>query len=155
MRTTSLAHRVPWQDPLFLAAVLAGLVAWLILYYIQQPAVQWGWPLVAPWQFLLPVLLYPVVEEIIFRGLILELVHDYISRNSLGPLTIANLLTSVLFTGLHFIFHAPLWAALVFFPSLVFGFFKDRTQRLLAPIILHVFYNAGYLWLFAPPGMTI
>jgi membrane protease YdiL (CAAX protease family) len=39
----------------------------------------------------------------------------------------------------------------VFFPSLVFGLFKDRTQRLLAPILLHVFYNAGYFWLFAAP----
>ncbi len=44
--------------------------------------------------------------------------------------------------------HGPLWAALVFFPSLVFGFFKDRTKHLVAPVILHVFYNAGYFWLF-------
>ena len=60
----------------------------------------------------------------------------------------ANLLTSLLFTALHFINHAPLWAAAVFFPSLVFGFFKDRTGKLAAPIILHVFYNSGYFWLF-------
>ena len=151
MRTTTAAPRILWQDPLFLAALLAGLVSWLVLYFIQQPAVQWSWPLIRPWQFLLPVLLYPVVEEIVFRGLIQELVRDYISRLSLGPVTMANLLTSLLFAGLHFIYHAPLWAALVFFPSLVFGFFKDRTDGLLAPIILHVFYNAGYLWLFSPP----
>ena len=150
MRTTTAAPRILWQDPLFLAALLAGPVSWLGLYFIQQqPAVQWGWPLIRPWQFLLPVLLYPVVEEIVFRGLIQELVHDHISRQSLGPVTIANLLTSLLFAGLHFIYHAPLWAALVFFPSLVFGFFKDRTDRLVAPIILHVFYNAGYFWLFS------
>lgn len=134
-----------------LAAVLAGPVAWLGLYVIQQPAIQWDWPLIKPWQFLLPVLLYPVVEEIVFRGLIQELLRDTVSRKSLGPVTIANLLTSLLFTALHFIYHAPLWAALVFFPSLVFGFFKDRTHQLIAPIILHVFYNAGYIWLFAPP----
>ena len=151
MRTTTAAPRILWQDPLFLAALLAGLVSWLVLYFIQQPAVQWSWPLIRPWQFLLPVLLYPVVEEIVFRGLIQELVRDYISRLSLGPVTMANLLTSLLFAGLHFIYHAPLWAALVFFPSLVFGFFKDRTDGLLAPIILHVFYNAGYLWLFSQP----
>jgi len=151
LRTTTAEHRILWRDPLFLLAVLAGLVSWLVLYVIQQPAVQWNWPLVRPWQFLLPVLLYPVIEEIVFRGLIQELVRDYISRLSLGPVTMANLLTSLLFAGLHFIYHAPLWAALVFFPSLVFGFFKDRTDRLVAPIILHVFYNAGYLWLFSAP----
>jgi hypothetical protein len=148
---TTTGQATLWRDRLFLAAILAGPVTWLALYVVQQPALQWNWPLGRPWQFLLPVLVYPVLEEIVFRGLIQELVRDTISRRSLGPLTIANLLTSILFTGLHFIYHAPLWAALVFFPSLVFGFFKDRTHRLLAPIILHVFYNAGYFWLFSPP----
>ncbi len=139
------------QDPLLFAAVLAGFVCWLVLYFIQQPSVQWDWPLYEPWHFLSLVVLYPVIEEIVFRGLIQGLVHDYISRRSLGPVSIANLLTSVLFAGLHFINHAPLWAALVFFPSLVFGFFKDRTQQLTAPIFLHIFYNAGFIWLFTLP----
>jgi len=55
------------------------------------------------------------------------------------------------FTGLHFIYQPPLWAALVLFPSLVFGFFKDRTRGLAAPIILHSFYNAGFLWVLSGP----
>jgi membrane protease YdiL (CAAX protease family) len=151
LTTTTSGQRLPWQDPLFLAALLAGLPVWLALYFIQQPTVQWGWPLIQPWPFLIPVLVYPLLEEIAFRGLIQELVRDFISRRFWGPLSIANLLTSLLFTGMHFITHPPLWAALVFFPSLVFGFFKDRTNRLLAPIILHVFYNAGYFWLFFSP----
>ena len=150
MSTTPAGQHILWRDRLFLAALLVGIVTWLILYFLQQPIVQWNWPLVRPWQFLSLVLLYPIVEEIAFRGLVQELLRDYVSRRSLGPLTMANLLTSVLFAGLHFIYHAPLWAALVFFPSLVFGFFKDRTNHLLAPIILHVFYNAGYFWLFSP-----
>ena len=151
MTTPTSGQRLPWRDPLFLAAMAAGLLVWLALYVIQQPTVDWGWPLIQPWQFLIPVLIYPFLEEIAFRGLIQELVRDFISRRFLGPLSIANLLTSLAFTGLHFITHPPLWAALVFFPSLVFGLFKDRTRRLLAPIILHVFYNAGYFWLFAAP----
>ncbi len=150
MSATPAEPHILWRDRLFLAALLAGAVTWLILYLLQQPVIQWNWPLVRPWPFLSLVLLYPTIEEIAFRGLLQELLRDYVSRRSLGPLTIANLLTSVLFAGLHFIYHAPLWAALVFFPSLVFGFFKDRTRRLLAPVILHVFYNAGYFWLFAP-----
>jgi membrane protease YdiL (CAAX protease family) len=149
---TSTGNRAFWYDPLLLAAVLAGFAYWLVLYFFQQPNIQWDWPLSEPWHFLSLVVLYPVIEEIIFRGLIQELAHDYISRRSLGPISIANLLTSILFTGLHFINHAPLWAALVFFPSLVFGFFKDRTQQLAAPIFLHIFYNAGFIWLFTLPG---
>jgi len=131
---------------------MAGLLFWFALWFIQQPNIQWDWPLREPWPFLLPVLFYPIIEEIIFRGLIQELLHDYISQQSLGPVSIANLLTSLLFSGMHFIYHAPLWAALVFFPSLVFGFFKERTGRLTAPILLHVFYNAGFLWLFTTPA---
>ena len=124
----------------------------MVLFFILHPSIQWGWPLLTPLVFLLPVLVYPVLEEIVFRGLIQELVHEYLSKASLGPVSVANLLTSFLFTGVHFFYHPPLWAALVFFPSLVFGFFKDRTQGLMAPIILHVFYNAGFLWLFSGPG---
>ena len=141
-----------WKDPLFRVAIAAGPVCWVGLFFILHPSIQWDWPLLTPLVFLLPVLVYPVLEEIVFRGLIQELVHEYLSKASLGPVSIANLLTSLLFTGVHFFYHPPLWAALVFFPSLVFGFFKDRTQGLMAPIILHVFYNAGFLWLFSGPG---
>ena len=152
MSATPAAKPGLWQDPLFLAALAAGPACWLVLQFVLQPAIQWDWPLSSPWPFVLPVLCYPVLEEIVFRGLIQELVSDYLSRQSLGPLSVANLLTSVLFTALHFLYHPPLWAALVFFPSLVFGFFKDRTRQLTAPIILHIFYNAGFVWLFTTPA---
>ena len=146
------AHSRLRQDPLFLLAMFAGPAAWSILYLVLQPEPQWGWPLALPLQYLLPVVVYPLLEEIVFRGLVQELVHEYISAQSLGPLSVANLLTSLLFTGMHFLYHAPLWAALVFLPSLVFGFFKDRTGKLAAPIVLHGFYNAGFLLLFTTPG---
>ena len=35
-------------------------------------------------------------------------------------------------------------------PSLLFGYFKDRYRSLTIPIILHVFYNAGYFWYEMP-----
>ena len=140
------------RDPLFHGALLAGPVSWLVLYPLLDPVLRWDWPLTQPGLFLMPALVYPVLEEIAFRGLLQELVHEHVSRGSLGPVTHANLLTSGVFTALHFIYHPPLWAALVLFPSLVFGFFKDRTQALVAPITLHVFYNAGFLWLFSAPG---
>lgn len=152
MNKSPVQTRLSWKDPLFYAALMAGLLFWLALYLLQQPVIQWGWPLLQPWQFLVPVVFYPLVEEVVFRGLLQELVHEYISHHSLGQISVANLVTSVVFTAMHFIYHAPLWAALVFFPSLVFGFFKDRTGRLTAPILLHIFYNAGFLWLFTRPA---
>jgi len=142
-----------WRDLLFWLAVMAGPLCWLVLYLLLRPATpQWTWPLSAPADYLLPVLLYPVLEEIVFRGLLQELAQEFIRRQTLGPISLANLLTSLVFTGFHFLNHAPLWAALVFFPSLIFGFFKDRHQTLTAPILLHGFYNAGFLLLFTTPG---
>jgi len=141
-----------YKDPLLLAALLAGPVFWILLYLAQSPEILWDKPLRYPGWFLKLVLVFPVIEEIIFRGLLQELVRDSISKASMGPLTVANLLTSVLFAAAHLLYHAPLWAASVFFPSLVFGFFKERTGALTAPMLLHAFYNAGFIWLFSVPG---
>jgi membrane protease YdiL (CAAX protease family) len=138
-----------WRDPLFYTAVAAALLYWLALYLLLQPPLELGWPLREPWRFLYPALFYPVVEELIFRGLIQDMAHRHLKPWRLGPLTHANILTSLLFTALHFINHPPLWAAAVLIPSLLFGFFKDRTGALTAPILLHVFYNSGYFWLFS------
>ena len=137
-----------WRDPLFYTALAAALFYWLALYLLLQPPLELGWPLREPWRFLYPALFYPVVEELIFRGLIQDMAHRHLKPWRLGPLTHANILTSLLFTALHFINHPPLWAAAVLIPSLLFGFFKDRTGGLAAPILLHVFYNSGYFWLF-------
>jgi membrane protease YdiL (CAAX protease family) len=138
-----------WGDPLFFAAAAAALVYWLVLWLITRATPDLGWPLRAPLAFLYPALLYPVVEELVFRGFIQGQLHQRLRPWRLGPLSHANLLTSVLFTALHFINHPPLWAAAVLFPSLVFGLFRDRTGGVTAPIVLHVFYNSGYFWLFA------
>jgi membrane protease YdiL (CAAX protease family) len=139
-------------DPLFWLALFAGPLCWLLLFLLLRPAPpRWSWPLESPAGYLLPVLVYPVLEEIIFRGLLQELVQEYLSRRALGPFSLANLIISLVFTGFHFLNHTPVWAALVFLPSLVFGFFKDRHGTLTAPILLHAFYNAGFLLIFTAP----
>ena len=140
---------VYWRDPLFFAAIGAALMYWLAMYLITGVEPDPGWPLREPLRFLYPALFYPVIEEWIFRGFIQDYLHRRLKPWGLGPLSHANILTSLLFTLLHFINHPPLWAAAVFIPSLLFGFFKDRTGSLSAPMVLHVFYNSGYFWLFA------
>ena len=137
-----------WRDPLFYAAMGAALVYWLVLFVMTRPQTALDWPLRQPLLFLYPALFYPVAEELVFRGLVQELAHRHLKPWRLGPLTHANILTSLLFTALHFFSHPPLWAAAVLVPSLLFGLFKDRSGTLGAPIVLHVFYNSGYFWLF-------
>ena len=138
-----------WRDALFYTALAGALLVWLCMYLLFRPTPDPGWPLREPLIFLYPALLYPIVEELLFRGLLQDLAHRYLKPWRLGPLSHANILVSLVFTGLHFINHPPAWAVSVFVPSLIFGFFKDRTGGLTAPILLHVFYNSGYIWLFS------
>ncbi len=134
-------------DPLLWIALAAGPVGWLGMSLVLSPEPDWTWPLHAPWVFLLPVLVYPVLEEIVFRGLIQDALARLMAWR-LGPLTVANLITSVLFAAAHLIHQPPVWAALVFFPSLVFGYFRERHDTLGTPILIHVFYNLGAVYLF-------
>lgn len=135
-----------WSDPLLWAALLAGpALCWVIAWL---PGIGWS-----PGQALraenaaitlgLLIVVYPILEECLFRGNLQPWLGQQLS-GGLGRLSWANLVTSVLFTALHFVFHPPLWAAAVFVPSLVFGFFRERHQRLDTAILLHASYNASY-----------
>jgi hypothetical protein len=151
------AHKRPLaelrRDRAFAAALLAALPVWAGLWWLTQPPLRLSWPLELPWRFFMLVFVYPALEEIVFRGLLQELLLG-VRRlaQPLGPLTGANLAASLAFAGLHLFGHAPLWALAVLVPSLVFGYFWDRYRRLGPCVSLHVFYNAGYFWLFPPPG---
>lgn len=106
-----------------------------------------GHPLVT---LLLIIVVYPILEEIVFRGALQGFLRERkIMLRAICGVTLANVLTSIVFTSLHFLNHSPLWAALVFVPSLVFGWARDRFDNLLPPTLLHIFYNAGFMLLFA------
>jgi membrane protease YdiL (CAAX protease family) len=94
------------------------------------------------------IIFYPVIEEFAFRGVIQEYIASKTIRYpSFMNLTLANVGTSVLFVAMHFVHHTPLWAMLVFVPSLVFGYFKEQYGHIGASIFLHMFYNACSLFL--------
>lgn len=91
------------------------------------------------------ILLYPVIEEMLFRGMIQEFIGQKTEQyGHFFCITIANLLTSILFVLMHFIHHSPVWAILTLFPSLIFGYFKERYNNIIPSIILHIFYNLNY-----------
>jgi membrane protease YdiL (CAAX protease family) len=122
----------------FLVLLLSPVVVWLIIYYQTGSIALYG-----GWSLLKVVLIYPVIEEIIFRGFI----QSWIARRwkqTLFKLSAANLITSGIFAMLHLIQHNAVWALATFIPSLIFGYSLERYNRLLAPIILHGTYNGGY-----------
>jgi len=138
------------RDPWLLAAWLAPLPLWGAGWFWSSPAIDPLWPLHRPRDLLFLVVLYPVAEEWLFRGLLQGwlLERPALARSWHGW-TGANLVTATVFTALHFISHPPLAAAAVLAPALVFGFFRDRYGTLRWPMLLHGWYNLGYFWIFA------
>ena len=123
---------VPFRDPLFLLALAAGFIAWLL----PQPA------MTIPWPRLLGLAL---LEELVFRLLVQESLNRAMREAAITPwLSWANLVTSTLFALLHLISHPPLWALSVFAPSLIFGWAWDRYRNLLPCWALHFVYNLLY-----------
>ena len=136
-----------WKDPVYSFVVLMGPVFWGVLWLIGTPLT---FSLGQSGYFYLTVLLiYPLIEELFFRGTLqLYLEQKGFFKRSLFSINSANIVTSMIFSLMHLYSHNLLWSVLVFFPSIVFGWSITRYKTLLAPMILHVFYNAGYYILF-------
>ena len=107
------------------------------------------------WEMFLKIaLLSPLLEEIVFRGglqtFLLE--REFFRKRKFGigvaNVSAANIVTSLAFAAAHLIYQTPLWASLVFIPSLVFGWARERYDSVIPPILLHAFYNAGFGLLF-------
>lgn len=138
-----------WQYGL---AIIAALLLWGLLLWIDSPQPSLDWVFIAPWLFLSLLLAQPLLEEVVFRGGLQGwLIEKTWGRRTVLHITLANMLTSVAFVAMHLFYHAPLMALLVIVPSLLFGYFRDRYDGWLIPsIVLHCFYNAGYFFLYAP-----
>ncbi|NCC24585.1 MAG: JDVT-CTERM system CAAX-type protease [Deltaproteobacteria bacterium] len=87
---------------------------------------------------------WALAEELIFRFGLQEGLRRWLKDAGLGPLTLANVVTSAVFAGVHFVHHPPVWAVATFVPSLAFGLAWDRYRRLWPCWVLHFFYNLMY-----------
>ncbi len=137
------------RDGHFGAAILAAPLFWVALFVLTRPAVDLTWPVSAPLAFLLPAFAYPVLEEIAFRGALQgALWKTRLAAIAWGPISAPNLLTSVVFVAAHFFWQSPYIAVSVIVPSLIFGYFRDRYRNIVPAVLLHVFYNTGFVLLF-------
>ena len=136
-----------YRSPIFLSGLAIGAVFWVVLPFLVviQPL---PWLYIFSLPFLVAVLWQPIVEELLFRGCLQGwlLIHEWGQRSLVG-ISIANILTSVIFAGAHIATHSFPWALSTFFPSLLFGVLRDRSGSVLPPLALHIFYNAGYFML--------
>lgn len=140
-----------WRDRWFLLALLAGPAVWGLLLLIG-PLVGLQRASGAPPASLLlsSVLLLPVIEELAFRGLLQGVLLERARfRRRVARVSGANLVVSLLFAAAHLWSQPPALAAAVFVPSLVFGACRERFDSVIPGMVLHGFYNAGFVALFA------
>lgn len=141
---TPVITRLP-RDP-HLHLVLAGTLATGFGLWLLLPA-GYSQPIASdPWRLLGFLLLYPVIEEWLFRGILQgELLRRPWGRTRHLGVSVANVLTTVAFVLLHLVHQPPGWALAVAAPSLVLGHFRERYSSLWPPIMLHVLFNAVHL----------
>jgi membrane protease YdiL (CAAX protease family) len=133
-------------DRAFLLCAVAGPLTWTIMAWavpVHSMSLVQIWSL----SFASVVIWYPFWEELLFRGL---LQGELIERGWIRPwacgLSGANIFVSLLFTVCHLWSHSPIWAVLVFFPSLAFGHLRDRFGSTVPSILMHMWYNGGYFF---------
>lgn len=99
---------------------------------------------------LITVVVAPVLEEIVFRGGLQTWLYQKprMQGRLLNCISYANLITSVVFAAFHAFSQPPLWAMAVVIPSLVFGWARDQTQSVWPGMVLHAWYNLGFVLLF-------
>lgn len=149
---TAAAGRRFWRDAQFWWLALAALPVWLALGAVVGLG-DARWVLHEPARFAWVVLAYPLLEELAFRGALQPLLLRHaVARRQLAGISLANLLTSLVFAAAHLVQHAPAWAAAVLIPSLAFGYVRERFDAVAPAIALHVFYNFGYFLLLYRVG---
>jgi membrane protease YdiL (CAAX protease family) len=135
-----------WPPDAHLAlALLLAVPVWTALGLLVGPLmyVPSGW---TAWMSF--VLAYPVVEELLFRGLLQGEALRLTTRNGralrVGPVTWANVLVTAAFVALHSWAQPLAWALAVAVPSLVFGHLRERFASVWPAVLVHAVYNAGF-----------
>lgn len=136
-------NKLLWGSVLLAPAVV--LCTWLAI----------GLPLELQYQpktrtILLIILLIPICEEIVFRGLLQNELASYgrLRRTLLG-ISWDNLISSTLFTVIHAIYFENILLLTIEFPALLFGYFYSQYRRLIYPVLLHIWYNTNGLLIYS------
>lgn len=130
-----------YRDSRFIFAILAGIpVLWLVYGWLPVFSTNFSFH----WQLLISLIIWqPLIEELLFRGII----QGQFSLQGWGQqvvlkITVANMVTSVLFVALHMLNNPPIWSLTILLPSLLFGYFRDTFKSVYPSMVLHSAYNS-------------
>ena len=118
------------------ALPVLGAVAFFFAPQMRAPAGASAW--------LSFVAVQPLVEELVFRGVVQGELLQWTRGRRSGPFTHANVLASAAFAAAHLPVQPAAWALSVVVPSLVFGHVRDRLRSVWPAVCLHGFYNLSF-----------
>ena len=91
------------------------------------------------------ILWQPMIEELLFRGVLQgELLRFHSLARPFMGMTPANVIVSCAFVAVHLVNQPPGWAVATVVPSLIFGFFRDRSLSVLPGLLLHAVFNGVF-----------
>lgn len=129
-----------YRDSRFIAAIIGGVfVVWLL--HDRMPV--FSSSITLNWKFLISVLIWqPLIEELLFRGIIQgQLSRQRWGQQVLFKISVANIVTSILFVVMHMLHNLPIWSLAIFVPSLVYGYLRDTFNSVYPAMVLHSSYN--------------
>ena len=99
------------------------------------------------------IIIAPIAEEILFRGLIMDAFYYPLSRRSptLAASIVATTITAVLFSLLHWFQYNYVDLSYIFFCGMIFGWARWASKSMTVPVIIHMFagiLGLSYLYLF-------
>lgn len=102
--------------------------------------------------FLYQILAVAIPEEFYFRGYLQPIMNKIWKPKwkILGAdLGWGWIITALVFAFAHSVIQLKWWHFSIFFPGLVFGYLKEKTGSITAPILFHAFSNAFMSWFAA------
>lgn len=160
------SHSVLKSLKIFFLTALVIFPPFLFLNHLYQHVV-FGWPLTLPpfargglplssvflESILIQIFLVSLPEEFFFRGYVQTTLHPFLSQKITGlkKLRVDASWTvpamAFLFALAHSLITFRWWHFSIFFPALVFGWLREKTNGLVAPILFHALSNLLMNWI--------
>jgi len=141
----SLRHSVtPWVALIIFPPFAVGFFAYHNLLYGSSVCIDARCLAGLPEDLLIQSVLIALPEEIFYRGYVQSRLQRLLPRRVVvlgGDVGPAVLLTSLVFAASHMIAIPSPSRLAVFFPSVLFGWLRDRTGSVAGPIVLHALSN--------------
>ena len=142
--THSKSSRSISRSRAFLVSLGMALPVWVTVFFTTSA----GWLIpelpskISSWLWL--VLVFPVAEELAFRGFLMGVLGKYLPTRGFGFVTRNNLFTSVLFSIAHAFARSLALGLLVYIPSLWLGWVREKTSSVFLCVAIHVTWNLGF-----------